>query len=465
MDITRYTTQLKQFRTELYQNMANRADTLMELVDALCSNPAAGSVVELSQTACFRRSYSSLFKAVDEWQSGKMWLPHLLQPYLPEPHRRLFRLLIVDVTAQPRPYGHAVADRGMVYQPTMVKGNKPVTIGHQYSSVALGLEPEDGISSGWVLPLLTERVSTSEDKEMVGSRQIDDLLDDPQLPFGRELSVEVVDSSYSKVSYLYAHRRHSNLITIVRAKSNRTFYHQFQPTADAAVGHPRWYGDPFKLSDPATHSAPDETLTRWETGTRGKRYRVEIRAWHNMLMRGKHTLPMHRHPFTLIGVTRYNEAGQPACKRPLWVLVMGERRAELSLEQLYPIYPARFDIEHFFRFGKQKLRLSRFQTPEVAREEKWWQLNHLAYAQLWVARHLTEALPRPWERSLPQRKNRLISPTLTQRDFARIIRQVGTPATAPKLRNIPPGRPPGYKLTKRPRQPVLVKSTMMATVA
>jgi len=154
MDITRYTTQLTQFRTELYQNLTNRADTLLELVDAICSNPTATSVVELSQTACFRRSYSNLFKAIEEWQPAKMLLPHLLRAYLPTPRQRPFWLLLVDVTAQPRPYGHTVADRGMVYQPTLVKGNKPVTIGHQYSSVTLGLEPEAGLSSSWVLPLL-----------------------------------------------------------------------------------------------------------------------------------------------------------------------------------------------------------------------------------------------------------------------------------------------------------------------
>jgi len=64
MDITRYTTQLMQFRQELYQNFTNRADTLLELVDAICSNASATSVVELSQTACFRRSYSNLVKAI-----------------------------------------------------------------------------------------------------------------------------------------------------------------------------------------------------------------------------------------------------------------------------------------------------------------------------------------------------------------------------------------------------------------
>ncbi len=467
MDITRYTTQLKQFRTELYQNITNRADTLIELMDAISSNTTATSVVELSQTACFRRSYSNLYKAIDEWQPPKMLLPHLLNPYLPTPRQKSFWLLFVDVTVQPRPYGHTVDDRGMVYHPTVVSGNKPVTIGHQYSSVVLGLEPEAGVTGSWVLPLLTERVATSQDKEMVGGRQIDALLDDPQLPFGQELCVEAVDSSYSKPVYLHNHRHHANLVTIARVKSNRTFYHQFQPETemDKSVGHPRWYGDPFKLSATHGRANPDETLIRWETSPQGKQYRVEIEAWHNMLMRGKRGVPMHQHPFSLVCITRYDEAGNPAFKRRLWLVVIGDRRDELSLEQIYLVYQARFDIEHFFRFGKQKLLLTRFQTPQVEREEKWWVLNHLAFAQLWLARHLTLALPRPWERSLPAMKNRLISPTLVQRDFARIIRQLGTPARAPKPRNISSGRALGVKLSKRPRQPVVVKRKLRATVA
>lgn len=462
MDIIKYAAQLKQFRTELYQNFTHRADTLLELLDAICSNPTASSVVELSQTACFRRSYSTLYKAIEEWEAPPMLLPHLLRPYLPSPQLRPFWLLLVDVTAQGRPYGKTVADRGMVYQPTQVKGNKPVTIGHQYSTLALGLETEAGVSDSWVLPLLSQRVASREDKELVGGRQVDALLDDKQLPFGQALCVEVVDSSYSKPAYLHAHRRHPNLVTIARLKSNRTLSHQYQPPADEAPhsGHPRWYGHPFDLSKPDGRAAPDETLTRWESTPSGKRYRVEIQAWRNMLMRGQRSpqsLPMHQHPFTLVSITRYDEAGQPVFKRPLWLLVIGNRRSELSLEQIYQAYLSRFDIEHFFRFGKQKLLLTAFQTPEVTREEKWWHFNHLAYAQLWLARHLTQALPRPWERYLPAMKLRLISPSLGQRDFARIIRQLGTPAQTPKPRHNASGRPVGAKLPKRPPQPVVVK--------
>jgi hypothetical protein len=136
-----------------------------------------------------------------------------------------------------------------------------------------------------------------------------------------------------------------------------------------------------------------------------------------MLMPGKNKpkrLPMYLHPFTLVQVVRYDEEGNLACKRPMWLLAIGERRHELSAQDIYEAYGQRYDLEHFFRFGKQKMLLASFQTPEDVREEKWWQLVHLA-----------------WERNLPAMKKRLMSPTLVQRDFGRIIRRIGTPALVP----------------------------------
>jgi hypothetical protein len=171
---------------------------------------------------------------------------------------------------------------------------------------------------------------------------------------------------------------------------------------------------------------------------------------------------MHQYPFTLVKITRYDDKGQLACKHPLWLIVIGARRHELSLLNIYDAYRQRFDLEHFFRFGKQNLVLDSFQTPDDLREENWWQLVHLAYAQLWLARHVVCHLPRPWERNLPEMKKGLISPTLVQRDFGRIIRQIGTPAKPPNPRGISPGRRKGTKLLPRPRQKVVVKSKKKA---
>jgi len=472
MEITQHTTQLNQFRESVYQNLNNRADTLMDLVDAMCSRPKARSVVEYSLAACFPRSYSTIFKAIKEMAVEAMFLPYRLAPYFPKPKIWPFWLLLVDVTPNPRPYARTLADRGMVYQPEVVKGKLPVTIGHQYSTVTLGLEAEAGMTTSWTLPLLTERVATEQDKELVGMAQIGRLLSDQKLPFGRELTVVAEDSSYSKPAALCANRQHPHLVTIARVRSNRTFYHQYVPSAEALAatgqGHPTWYGDRFALSTPTTWTVPDETQTRWETNNKGDEHRIEIQAWHNLVMTGKRKplpLPMHQHPFTLVRIVRYDKEGKALFKHPLWLIVMGQRRHELTLVHIYQAYTARFDIEHFFRFGKQRLRLVGFQTPEVEREENWVQLTHIAYAQLWMGRHVAELLPRPWERNLPAIKQRLISPSLVQRAFARIIRQLGTPARPPKPRGISPGRPNGTKLPKRPRFKVIVKRQLTATAA
>ncbi len=440
----------------------------MELVDAICSNPYARSVVEYSLTPCFRRSYSTIFKAINEMEMDELAIAHLLAPYLPQPRQRSFPVLGTDVTPQPRQFAHTLADRGMVYQPNTIKGNTPVTIGHQYSTVALLPEAEEGMSPSWVIPLMTSRVSTDEDKELVGSGQIDALLKDPKLPFGRNFCVDVGDTSYSKPACLHANRHHSHLVSVVRVRGTRVLYQQFVSDPDQpkrSVGRPRSYGERFALQEPDTWHQPDEEITVIEKSRRGKTYYVKIKAWRNMLMPGKRKpkrLLMHRHPFTLVQVTRYDEKGNLACKRPMWLLAIGKRRHELSAHAIYEVYGQRYDLEHFFRFGKQKMLLASFQTPEDVREEKWWQLVHLAYAQLWVARHVTRSLPRPWERNLPAMKNRLMSPTLVQRDFGRIIRQIGTPAKAPQVRYISSGRPKGTKLTTRPRRKVIVKSQQKA---
>ena len=460
------TTALVQFRQKLYQNFTNRADTLMELVDALCSTGSARSVVEYSLTPCFRRSYSTLYKALDQWIWDERQLARLLAPCLPRPSARSFWLLGVDVTPQPRPFAQTLPDRAMVYHPNEVMGKTPVTIGHQYSTVALLMEAQAQRSPSWVVPLSTARVASTDDKEAVGAAQIDALLLDTTLPFHEQLCVEVADSKYSKPAYLHAHRQHANLVTIVRVASNRTFYRQTQADApQTGAGHPIWYGARFSLGDPSTWPAADSHALTRHVSRRGKRYRVELHTWSNCLMRGQRkpeVLPMQDDPFTLVRIMFYDQAGQAAFRRPLWLIVVGQRRHELNAFAIYHAYARRYDLEQFFRFGKQHLSLADFQTPDTEREEAWWQLVHVAYAQLWLARDLVVALPRPWERNLPAIQARQISPTLVQRDFGRIIRQIGTPAQPPKVRGISAGRRKGTRLPPRPRQKVVVKGRQQA---
>ncbi|HEX6384290.1 MAG TPA: transposase [Anaerolineae bacterium] len=465
---TPYTNELKQFRQRLYQNFDNRADTLMELVDAICSNPDACSVVEYSLTPCFRRSYSTIFQAINEMEWDELMTARLVAPYLPRPRQRPYWLLATDVTPQPRPFAATLPDRSMVHRLNPIKGNKPITVGHEYSSLVLLPEAEAGVAPSWVVPLAVRRVQSQADKELVGSAQIDALLQEPDLPFAESFCVDVGDTSYSKPACLHRKRQHTRLVSIARIRSNRILYRPFVPDpteTSRPVGRPGSFGDRFALKEPDTWHEPDETVTIMEKSRRGKVYRIEIKAWHNMLMRGKNKprrIAMERYPFTLVQVVRYDEDGNLACKRPMWLLAIGPYRHKLSAGDIYETYKQRFDHEHFFRFGKQKMLLAGFQTPDDDREEKWWQLVHLAYAQLWLARHVARCLPRPWERNLPAMKERLLSPTLVQRDFGRIIRQIGTPAQPPQPRFNGRGRRQGMKLPPRPRHKVVVKSQQAA---
>jgi hypothetical protein len=460
--MTKYKKECQQFRLELYQNFNKRADTAMELVDALCSYPSATSPVELTLSPLFRRTHTALYKSMAETAWEDVPLSELLGRYLPAPKERPFWLLGVDVTSQPRQFGQTVADRGFVYQPNLVAGNKPVTIGHQYSTLALLPEKEAQVSGSWVAPLSTARVATDEDKEQVGARQVNRVLDNPELPWHDELVVEVGDSRYSKPDYIHAtHQGHDKLVSILRVRSNRTFYHAYEvPDEERPANRPKRYGEAFKLPDPEIQKEPDQEDTLTRTSRRGKTTTYTLQAWNDMLMPGKNKparIPMWKHPFTLVKITACDQQGEPVFAKPIWLIVVGKLRNQLSLAQIFQAYHSRSNLEHFFRFGKQKLLLSASQTPVTVREERWWHLVHIAYAMLWMARHLANHLPRPWEEYLSNARRCEMTPTLVRRDAQRLISQLGTPAQPPQSRGKSPGRKLGTKMPPRTHYPVIIK--------
>ena len=232
---------------------------LMDLVDALSSNTTAKTAVELSLNPHFRRHYTALNKAVIVDALPDQELAGLACQTIGAPSKRKFHLFAVDVTSAPRPFADTLPDRGFVYQPNTIKGNKPIVIGHQYSFWAWLPEYAPQKTGNWVVPLSMQRVASQANKELVGAKQLDDLLKDKDLPFGEAFCVEVADSAYSKPAYLNANREHTNLVTIARARGTRTFYRQpVQDDRPAEKGHPTWYGKAFRLKEPETWDAPDQ---------------------------------------------------------------------------------------------------------------------------------------------------------------------------------------------------------------
>ena len=226
----------------------------MDLVDALSSNTTAKSVVELTLKPQFRRTYSALNKAVAVESLSDKQLAGLASRTIEPPCARKFYLLGADVTSNPRPYAETLADRGFVYQPNTIRGNKPIAIGHQYSFVAVLPERDKAKVGPWVVPLALARVASQENKELVGAKQVRDILEDTELPFVNDLCVEVEDSAYSKPAFLIANRDKENLVSVTRARSTRTFYREpnLEAGTNGDVGHPTWYGTPVCLKEPET---------------------------------------------------------------------------------------------------------------------------------------------------------------------------------------------------------------------
>jgi hypothetical protein len=263
----------------------------MNLVDALCSNTHKGSVVELSRSPFFPRGYSSLYKGITDYQPQKAEksLAELAASYLPPLWKGKFRLLGKDTTSCPRPYAFKLSERECVYKPTPIKGQKPITYGHGYSIESILAGKNDIHSPSWVNPLSCQRVSR-EDKEQVGIAQLQNLLENPQLPLQHELCVEVGDTDYSTPAYLGTLADRPNLIRIVRSRSNRVYDFPAKPVETAKRGHARWYtGKRMKLNDPASWPEPNEALSLWKTNRKGNPERVEIQTWQNVVMRGTHS--------------------------------------------------------------------------------------------------------------------------------------------------------------------------------
>lgn len=463
----------KNFRDTIYNFFSSRKDAAFELVDSLSSNTTANSVVELSLNPVHRRNYCSITRVVDEFyhkNKEKKLINDSLTKILSEqctssPATRNYYLFGVDCTPNPRRYSPTQKDRGFVYAPNTISGNKPVTIGHQYSIVALLPEKSSESTPPWISPLACHRVTTDEKGPIIGMQQITRCIASQEC-FKQRLCVVASDSAYSNPSCLAENCKNPNQVQISRVRSNRIFHYPLVDENKLKIGRKKQFGDQFKLKDLSTWIDPDEKMSFTGSTKKGKKQSIEIKSWHTMIMRGKNKENGADYPFRLVQICVYKESGELFFKKPLWLIVVGERRFELSLHDIFNSYRQRFDIEHFFRFGKNKLLMDKTQTPEVDHEEAWWQLVMIAYMQLYLARDIAKNSPKPWEKYLPSFKSeKEISPTQVQKDFERIIQTFGTPALPPKRLKNAPGRQKGEKQIPRIRYPIVQKSIAAQPVA
>src|SRR6266581_8102618 len=75
---------LQWFRHELYHCFTRAADALFDVCDALLTDPAARTFVELSQAASFQRAWPSLYEALEDGRIDRSALLRVFATALPQ---------------------------------------------------------------------------------------------------------------------------------------------------------------------------------------------------------------------------------------------------------------------------------------------------------------------------------------------------------------------------------------------
>jgi hypothetical protein len=461
---------LEQFRLRLYQSLPHRADATMDLLDALSSSPSVRSVIELSLAPAFRRGHTSVADAIDALlRVGRLspydfprrdleaQLQRAVGPEVPAPCARDFWLFSLDSLALARPHARTLSDRSYVYQATAVPRGVPVTIGHAYS-ILMALPERGALDPPWTVPLSGRRIPTRRTATQVGVEQVWDLGADESLPWAGQLAVLVADSYYSHAGFLAPLAGEPNWVVVTRLRSNRVLYGPPPPRGPHQRGRPRRYGERFDLRDSRTWGPPDEQAAIQGRTRGGREHTVLLQTWHDRRLRSQADHAMHEHPVSVVRAESRDQTGKRLWRRPLWLVVSGARRHELSLADVYGAYLRRSDQEHSHRFWRQHLLLAAFQTPDTQHEENWVMLVLLTHVQLFAARWVARDWPRPWEPAKSVADATVASATRVQRDFGRLLKVIGTPARPPQRRGKAPGRCVGCSPGRRQRHAVVRKA-------
>lgn len=418
---------LKQFRQSAYTLLGKGKDAIFDLMDAVLTSPRVNSFVELSLSPVFRRGWSSLYAGLRSSRPQRGKLMRLGIEQMPTEGRPV---LAGDHTAWPRPEARTLKDRTIEHQPTLIAGNKPIAVGHGFSTIAWIPEGQ----GSWALPLRHERITSFETPLSRAAFQLKQVC--KQLPVR---PIVTYDSEYGNASFI---KQTAGIAAdlLLRLRSNMCLWGA--PPPYSGKGRPKVHGDKFKLADSSTWGEPTATLEfedpKWGT--------VQIQHW-----AGLHLRLAAVHPLQVLRITVSSKHASQRSPKPMWLGWLGEEMP--SEEQTWRCYLRRFAVDHWNRFAKQRLHwtLPHFSTTALA--ERWSELMPLLSWQLWLGRESVIDNPLPWQKSQPH-----LTPGRVAQGFPTLLAAIGTPASDPKPRGKSPGWPKGQSRPKRTRYPVVKKT-------
>ena len=420
-------TKLISFRQAAYECLGGARDAQFELTDAVLVTPAVNSFAELALSPVFRRGWPSVYEAIEDGRPKRGDLARLYVSHIPATSRPV---LAGDHTAWPRLTANTLPDRTIEHQPTKVPGNRPITLGQGFSTLAWIPETQ----GSWALPVLHERIASHEsviDKGISQLRQVCALL--PCRP------VSLWDAEYGCAHFVNG-SADIPADKILRLRPNLCLWGT--PPPYSGRGRPAVHGARFKLKDPTSWGVPQVSLLM-DDPSLGQ---VSISLWPNL-----HFRHSAYHPMWVVCIQRLEARGTRRAPQVLWLAWVGEKPPPLA--EWWRCYLRRFAVDHWYRFAKQRLRwtLPHFGTPVQA--ERWSDLMPFITWELWLARQLVADHPLPWQK--PQTD---LTPGRVCSGMAGILAAIGTPAQPPKPRGKSPGWHKGRIRQRKLRCSVVKKS-------
>jgi hypothetical protein len=418
---------LEEFRQAAYEYLGKAHDATFELTDAILLSRNVYSLADLSLSPVFRRKWPSIYEALQDSRPQRQKLMQLYIKQMPTQGRPL---LAGDHTNWSRPDAVTLQERTFEHSGTSIAGNKPITIGQGYSTIAW--IPED--SGSWALPLRHERITSWESPIEKATWQLKQVCEHlPTRP------ISVWDSEYGCAPFVLKTASIPADI-LVRLRSNLCLWGE--PEAYSGKGRPKKHGSKFKLNESTTWSEAASVLEVNDP----KLQRVRVTLWQNLHFKKAATRPM-----LLMRVERLDEQGNLRVSKPLWLAWVGEQMP--PLEEVWRLYLRRFTIDHWYRFLKQRLHwtVPKLGTPQQC--ERWSDLMPFMTWELWLARDIVTDNPLPWQKSLNK-----LTPGRVAQAMGGVFAAIGTPALPPKPRGKSPGWTPGKLRLRKTRFPIVKKT-------
>lgn len=401
-------------------------------MDALTIAGHVNSPVSLSESAVFRRKFSSVYDALVHGELGKE-LKNLFNRSQDPDWETIagYEIHAIDATPHERMSAETLADRGVL----KAQQKDALRYGHKYSWLVRLVQS----GTSWVAPEDLERIGTASTDTKVAADQIQGLAVRNPHP-----KVITADSRYRDQHFLGAFADLQNTYALVRLQNNQKLSQAPVPKPKGSKGAPRKHGADFQLTD---ISRPPDASQEFYLG----KQTVRVRVWQKL-----HFKRLAKVVGSVVCVEFLKADGTPRYKRPLWLFWTGPE--DVAPQDLCRMYLWRFAIEHLFRFLKQHMGLNSHRSSNLESLKRWMWLVALAYWQLLLMRDIVRPNRPAWH---PRRKNgqdKPLTPAQVQRSAQAFLLHSGTPAANPRPAGKGRGRQTGYRPAPRKRFEVVFKT-------